>query len=417
MVKTLRKIQTMNTPSVDFAQRNIAIDILRALTMLLMIFVNDLWTISGEPDWLGHAESHQDFLGLADVVFPCFLFVVGMSIPFAVERRFLKGKPGVSTVGHILLRSFALLVMGVFTVNTEAGIDPDSRLTPATYRIAMVIAFFLIWNDYPKKEKPFINYLHIALKVAGIALLLCLAFTFRDGDGGIFRARWWGILGLIGWTYFLCACIYLFTRDRLQYLIPVWLVLIALCILKSGRINGEPLWGLPSGNFLDELLAVFHTGNGALPAITMGGVLLSLLSVKYINLGNRKKIVFAALTVALLVVAGFISHQYWIVSKIQATPPWVFYCSAIAVAAYSILYWLVEKGKAHWFSIIKVAGTATLTCYLMPYIAYSIATIFGIRLPEILRTGLTGIGSCIAFAFLMIGITWLLERIHIKLKI
>ncbi|MDR3134206.1 MAG: DUF5009 domain-containing protein, partial [Prevotellaceae bacterium] len=81
----------MHTNPVNFTQRNVAIDILRALTMLLMIFVNDLWTISGEPDWIGHAESHQDFLGLADVVFPCFLFVVGMSIPFAIERRFSKG--------------------------------------------------------------------------------------------------------------------------------------------------------------------------------------------------------------------------------------------------------------------------------------------------------------------------------------
>ena len=407
----------MNTISVNFSRRNVAIDILRALTMLLMIFVNDLWTISGEPDWLGHAESHQDFLGLADVVFPCFLFVVGMSIPFAIERRFIKGKPGVSTVGHILLRSFALLVMGVFTVNTEAGIAPDSWLTPATYRIAMVIAFFLVWNDYPKQEKKMMNYLYIALKVVGIALLFFLAFTFRAGDGGIFHARWWGILGLIGWTYFLCAFIYLFTRDRLKYLVPVWLAFIVLCFLKSGRINGEPLWDLPPGNFLDELLAIFHTGNGALPAITMGGVLLSLLSAKYINMENRKKVIFAMLTVVLLAIAGFISHQFWIVSKIQATPPWVFYCSAMAVAAYSILYWLVEKGKAHWFSIIKVAGTATLTCYLMPYVAYSIAAIVSIRLPEALRTGLTGIGSCIAFAFFITGITWLLERIHVKLKI
>jgi hypothetical protein len=407
----------MNTHSINFAQRDVAIDILRALTMLLMIFVNDLWTISGAPDWLGHAESHQDFLGLADVVFPCFLFVVGMSIPFAIEKRFAKGMSGVSTAGHILLRSFALLVMGVFTVNTESGIAPDSGFTLATYRIVMVIAFFLVWNDYPKKGKQCTNYLYAALKIAGIALLFYLAFTFRDGNGGIFRARWWGILGLIGWTYFLCAFIYLFTRDRFKYLIPVWLVFLALCILKSGRISAEPIWNLPSGNFLDELLAIFHVGNGALPAITMGGALLSLISAKYINIENRKKIIFATSTVALLIMAGFISHQFWIVSKIQATLPWVFYCSAMAVGVYSILYWLVEKGKAHWFSIIKVAGTATLTCYLMPYIAYSVAAIFDIRLPEILRTGIIGIVSCIAFVFVIVGITWLLERMHIKLKI
>jgi hypothetical protein len=281
----------------------------------------------------------------------------------------------------------------------------------------MVVAFFLVWNDYPKQENRCMNRLYIALKVAGIALLFFLAFTFRDGESGIFQARWWGILGLIGWTYFLCAFIYLFTRDRLKYLIPVWLVFIALCFLKSGRITGEPFWNLPSGNFLDELLAVFHVENGALPALTMGGVLLSLLSAKYVHASHCRKVIFAALTVVLLVTVGFISNRFWIVSKIQATPPWVFYCSAIAIGVYALLYWVVEKGKTHWFSVIKVAGTATLTCYLMPYIAYSVSAIFGVRLPEVLRTGFTGIVSCIAFAFFIVGITWLLGRIHIKLKI
>ena len=34
----------MNTNKMDFSQRNVSIDILRALTMLVMIFVNDFWT-------------------------------------------------------------------------------------------------------------------------------------------------------------------------------------------------------------------------------------------------------------------------------------------------------------------------------------------------------------------------------------
>ena len=72
----------MSRTTTDFTQRNAAIDIFRALTMLLMIFVNDLWSITGSPDWLGHATSEQDFMGLADIVFPCFLFVVGMSMAY-----------------------------------------------------------------------------------------------------------------------------------------------------------------------------------------------------------------------------------------------------------------------------------------------------------------------------------------------
>ncbi|MDR2040212.1 MAG: DUF5009 domain-containing protein [Bacteroidales bacterium] len=406
----------MNTKSIDFTQRNVAIDILRALTMLLMIFVNDLWTIKGEPAWLGHAESNQDFLGLADIVFPCFLFVVGMSIPFAIERRFSKGAPGVSTVGHILMRTFALLVMGVFIVNTESGVSHDTGFTLATYRILMVAGFFLVWNVYPTSDKP-MKHLYTALKVLGVVLLVYLAIVFRDSNGGIFRARWWGILGLIGWTYFICAFIYLFTRDRLKYLISIWLFFILLCILKSGMLSGESLWKLPRGNFLDEILNILHIGNGALPAFTMGGIVLSLVSTKYINAANSKKVIFAVSAVIILLVAGFISHRFWIVSKIQATPPWIFYCTAAAVGTYAIIYWLVEKGKASWFNIIKPAGTATLTCYLVPYLTYSISSLLGIRLPEFLTTGFVGILNCVVYSFLVIGITYLLGRIHIKLKI
>ena len=407
----------MSTNSIDFTQRNVAIDILRALTMLLMIFVNDLWTISGYPEWLGHAVGSQDMLGLADIVFPCFLFVVGMSIPFAIERRFSKGFSGVSTVGHILSRTLALLLMGAYIVNTESGIAPEVGLSLGMYRILMVIAFLLIWNVYPKTDKPAIQNLYTALKVVGILLLVYLAIVFRDANGGIFSARWWGILGLIGWTYLLCAFIYLFTRDRFKYLVPIWIILVLICILKSPVREGTAILDLPRGNFLDQLLGLLHVGNGALPAFTMGGIILSLVSTKYVNWENKKKATYAIAAVVILLIAGFISHQIWIVSKIQATPPWIFFCVAIAVGTYAIIYWLVEKGKAHWFDIIKTAGTATLTCYLIPYVTYSITSITGLKLPEFLTVGFVGVLNCIVFSFMIIGITYLLGRIHIKLKI
>ena len=358
----------MNTTATGFTQRNTAIDILRALTMLLMIFVNDFWTISGVPGWMEHAKRTQDMLGLADTVFPCFLFVLGMSIPFAIERRFSKGLSGVSTVGHILTRSLALLLMGVFIVNTESGISSESGLSHFAYRTLMVIGFLLVWNAYPHSGKPLINRLYTLLKIAGILLLIYLAIIFRDSEGGIFQAHWWGILGLIGWTYLVCAFVYLFTRNRLKYLVLVWLVFITLCILLSTTREGTPFLNLPDGNFLDEFLGILRIGNGAHVALAMGGMILSLISTKYIHVNNRKKIIAALVIVASLLLAGFISRKFWIISKIQATPPWVFYCTAISAGAYAVIYWLVEKGKAHWFNVIKVAGTATLTCYLVPYV-------------------------------------------------
>ncbi|MCD7900872.1 MAG: DUF5009 domain-containing protein [Bacteroides sp.] len=407
----------MDQPATDFTQRNQAIDILRALTMLLMIFVNDLVSISGYPEWLGHAKVHQDMLGLADIVFPCFLFAVGMSIPFAIESRFAKGYSGVSTVAHILIRTLALLLMGVFIANSESGVSAESGLSVASYRILMVIAFLLVWNVYPRTINLRNQRIFQGLKYLGLALLLYLAIVYRDPEGGVFQARWWGILGLIGWSYFFCAMTYVFARNRFRYLVPIWLGLLILCILESNLRTGSSILNLPRGNFFDQLLGLIHLGNGSLAAFTMGGILVSLASLRYKEVPAQKKGLFAACSVAILSVAGLVSHRFWIISKIQATPPWVFYCTAIAIGVYALIYWLVEKRKAHWFNLIKTAGTATLTCYLVPYVAYSLSFLLGIHLPEWLTTGFVGILNCIVFSFLVIGVTYLLGRIHIKLKI
>ena len=39
-----------------YSRRNLAIDMLRALTMFIMIFVNDFWKVHDVPHWLEHAS-------------------------------------------------------------------------------------------------------------------------------------------------------------------------------------------------------------------------------------------------------------------------------------------------------------------------------------------------------------------------
>ena len=108
-------------------ERITTIDILRALTMVLMIFVNDLWSLTNIPAWLGHVERGVDGIGLADVVFPAFLFIVGLSIPYAMENRRKKGDSDWDLIKHVLWRTIALLVMGMK--------DKSSGTRPAWYSI------------------------------------------------------------------------------------------------------------------------------------------------------------------------------------------------------------------------------------------------------------------------------------------
>jgi len=382
-----------------------SIDVFRALTMLCMIFVNDFASLKNLPHWLGHADFHEDFLGFSDVVFPAFLFAIGLSIPFAIENRAAKGKTQLSSFVHILLRTFALLVMGVFMVNAEAGVSKEIGMQRPVFILLMLTGFFLVWNVYPRVKSGWKRYLFIALQILGVALLMYLAFIFRDRSGAIMQKRWWGILGLIGWTYLPCALIYLLARKRLYI---HFIFLIAFILLNMAGSN--------------QWLGVFNgyiNSNGAHQTLTMAGIIVSLLFVRYAS-ANRLNSVFAILFAAGagFLLAGTVARNFWIVNKISATPSWIFLCLGISLWLYVFLYWLLEtKRKERWFNIIKPAGTATLTCYLAPSIVYSLFQIFSVRFPEAIRTYPLGLLKSLAFALLIIGITALLGKIRIKLKI
>lgn len=61
-------------------QRIAAVDVFRALTMFLMLFVNDIPGLKNVPHWLMHARMDEDMMGFSDTIFPAFLFCMGMSV-------------------------------------------------------------------------------------------------------------------------------------------------------------------------------------------------------------------------------------------------------------------------------------------------------------------------------------------------
>ena len=72
--------------------------------------------------WVIIAVYAEDGVGLADIVnFPCFLFAVELSIPYAIERRYAKGfSARIQLLGtYPFPHSFALLVVRAFITNSE----------------------------------------------------------------------------------------------------------------------------------------------------------------------------------------------------------------------------------------------------------------------------------------------------------
>lgn len=383
------------------SNRIYTIDIFRAITMLLMIFVNDFWSLNGIPEWLKHGKADQDFLGFSDIIFPCFLFIVGMSIPYAIRNRIVKGENNQKILFHIAIRSFALLVMGFFTVNTEQNFTA-SGLTHGWFKILMVLAFFLIWNVYPKSEN-WKKYLFAGMQLAGIALLIFLFLIYRTGEDGLghMTPQWWGILGLIGWTYLITAPIYLFARKLPWLLIAFWGLFILLNIADHTNWLKTPI-----------------PGGGAFQGFAFGGITASLLLDRANDPEKRNKLpLFYIGAGLLLLIGGLVLHNFFIISKIQATPTWVFLCNAIAFGFLALTYYVVDlKSKASWFKLIQPAGTSTLTCYLIPYVYYSLAA-YAFALPVFLKTGVIGLGKSMVFAMIIICITALLGKVKVRLKI
>ncbi len=376
--------------------------------MFLMIFVNDVDAVSNIPEWIKHADANTDGLGFADTIFPAFLFIVGLSLPFAIRNRINKGHSKTSIAAYIAIRAFALLVMGFFHVNLE-NYNDNALLPKSVWQILITISFFLIWLDYTEKMNKQKRYL---LQSAGIVLLVISAFIFKGGTPqkpAALQPYWWGILGLIGWSYLICAGIFLLSKERLLVLVSA---LLFFLLVNTG-VHAGLLTSLKSSS------PVWIVGDGAMPAFTMAGVLISVIYTRLVKQGREKQFwLILFLCGIAFILFGFVTRPYDGISKIHATPSWLGICISVSILVFGIIIYMVDvKGKQTWFQIIRPAGTSTLTCYLLPYLLYSVYGLIHFHFPAFLAQGTGGIIKSFATAFIVIFIAGYLEKKRIRLSV
>lgn len=381
-----------------------SIDVFRAVTMFLMIFVNDVDGVQKIPEWIKHVDAHADGMGFADVIFPAFLFIVGLSLPFAIRNRMNKGDSMPKIALYIFTRSLALLIMGLFHVNLD-DYSKASVLSKGLWMGLITISFFLIWLDYPEEMPKRKKSIFVG---AGIALLVLMAVLYRSGDPanpGWMHASWWGILGIIGWAYLVCAIVFLLSKGNFNILLIAFLAFAALNICAHTGVFTKKLW-------------VVNDGSSA--ALVMAGTLISSLYTRMAGTKNDRNLwwLFAVCGVGMLAL-GFIVRPYvGGISKIHSTPAWVFICTGICVLVFEFFIWLVDiKGKENWFSVIAPAGRSALTCYLMPYLLFSIYRMTGFAYPEFLKEGVGGIIRSFVISFVLIWLVGLMEKRRIRLKV
>jgi len=386
-------------------KRLVSIDMLRAVTMLLMIFVNDASGVKHIPEWIDHADGKANAMGFADTIFPAFLFIAGLSLPLAIKSRINKGDSFSSILMYILTRSAALITMGFFHVNLENYALTASIIPQALWAILITIGFFLIWLDYPETMAKAKRYTLIG---AGILLLIAMAIIYKRNDDGVIegmRPYWWGILGIIGWAYLICALVYLLAKGKINILV---IALLAFVAINIARHAGVFEFKIP---VLGDASAMF---------LVMGGVMLSEIYALLVSKNKTQLLwVIFGITGLLLIVLGLLIRPYTDgISKIRATPAWIFICSGITILFFELMIFLVDvKGKKNWFKPIWPAGTSTLTCYLMPYFQVFILKLFHLKYPYIFNNGAIGLVRSMATGFILIAFVGLMEKKRLRLKI
>ena len=379
--------------------------------MFLMLWVNDFWTLNSIPKWLKHAVSGEDYLGFSDLIFPWFLFAIGLSIPFAFESRLLKGENNVTIGKHILLRTIALLVMGLFHMNMEMYNHQSSYISKPIFVIISTFAFFMIWNDHSRlKGKN--DFFYKLLPFLGVTVLIIMFFIYRgqdhDGNAIGFRIHWWGILGLIGWVYSITAGTYFVFKKSIFALSIAFFISMILNFMDSSDIS-YAIFSWQKANWIP--------GSGGLQALSFGGIITSLCLIRY---KNDIRILYGFLSFAglLSLLLGLFLRKYFIISKIAGTPSWILISMSTAIFLFIFLHWVVDlKKQLSWYEPISIAGTTTLTCYLIPYFYYSVRTLTGFQLPMFLTTGIIGLFKSMLYSFLIIIFARIASKSFIRLKI
>lgn len=132
------KAEMMKTKISIMHGRLTSLDVFRGITIALMILVNN----PGGAEYYSFLQ-HASWNGwtLADLVFPLFVFIVGMSIPFAFMSKLDQGMSRRKLLTRVVRRTIILFILGLF-INGFPIFDPVTfRIMGVLQRIALCYLF------------------------------------------------------------------------------------------------------------------------------------------------------------------------------------------------------------------------------------------------------------------------------------
>jgi predicted acyltransferase len=301
-------------------QRLLSLDLFRGVTIAAMILVND----AGDGPSTYWPLRHAEWNGWTptDLIFPFFLFIVGVAMAFSFRSRLDRGEPRTRLLRHVLWRGLVLFALGVFL----NGFSKHFRLES--------------WRVY-------------------------------------------GVLQRIAVCYVITAALELWTGWRTQIAVAV-ACLAGYWILM--RYVPVPGFGIPTHDvplldpdrnvvaWLDRKLLMGHLYEGTrdpegvlsnIPAVAT--CLLGLLTGKWMKAFYSPRIKAAAMVAAGIVgiAIGRTMHVWFPINKKLWTSSFVIFTAGLALIFLAAFYWAsdVKRHRGRWTRPILVFGTNAIAAY------------------------------------------------------
>lgn len=392
-------------------QRLASLDAFRGFIILAMIWVNYIAGMPGSPAWLQHTGPQADGITVPDLVFPGFLFIVGVAIPLALRRAAAEGL-GARLFGKLLWRSASLMLAGVVLLNAERYDAAAALLPRHWYYLLFYIAMILLWRQDGAAPGAGAGGKRTWPKWLGGSLMAGLVLAFPGG----LQHGWWGILGMIGWAYLACSLAFVLAGGGSAPLAGVFAAMLALYL---GGMAGALNW-LPAS--VREFVSIPQV-LGSTAANVMAGVLVGNLFRT--ELPHRLRMRQMAWMALAFLAAGLLLRPYHGINKIHATAPYTLVCAAIMLALFILFYWLVDARRrgaqpvpraASW---LLPAGSNALLAYILPDLFEQAAAVLHIPRfwwPFLESGGLAGLANAAAMTALMLALVTLANRAGLRLK-
>ncbi|TLV00498.1 acyltransferase family protein [Dyadobacter luticola] len=364
-------------------QRLVSLDVLRGLTMILMTIVNN------PGDWehvyapLLHAEWHG--CTPTDLVFPTFLFIVGVSVVLA-------SAPNVSDqiiLQRIVTRTLRIFCLGLFLSFFSriqfAGLE-DAALLAFRLAITAVVVVALFGN-YDRK-------LQFWVAIALFTIMLILAFGgFEDFK----TVRIPGVLQRIAIVYLIVSLLYWRTGWVTQAIVGVSVLLIYWAIMTLIPVPGigEPNFekGTNLAAWLDNFLLPGHLWAtsktwdpegilSTLPAIGTGIAGLLAGALLKSNLEKPRKAFYLFVAGLAGVLIGFIWSFVFPLNKALWTSSFVLYAAGWALICLSILFYVIDiKGFKSWTAYFVMFGVNPMVVFFFSGIIIRLLNVVKITNP------------------------------------